>query len=150
MKNTRYTIKKGFSKAPKVRPNLSFTYVNEENLQANMRAFAESIDLEIKTRQQRSFTLNDVQERINDGCVAYLFKEGDKPLGHVWFYQNYMYDVFLGKNGRRNDDEALLKAVIEDYNHPAASSIHVFTEGYNKFENMLFEKKLEGVVGNVN
>jgi len=124
--------------------------VNEENLQANMRAFAESIDLEIKTRQQRSFTLNDVQERINDGCVAYLFKEGDKPLGHVWFYQNYMYDVFLGKNGRRNDDEALLKAVIEDYNHPAASSIHVFTEGYNKFENMLFEKKLEGVVGNVN
>jgi len=150
MKNTRYTIKKDFSKAPKVRPNLSFTYVNEENLQANMRAFAESIDLEIKTRQQRSFTLNDVQERINDGCVAYLFKEGDKPLGHVWFYQNYMYDVFLGKNGRRNDDEALLKAVIEDYNHPAASSIHVFTEGYNKFENMLFEKKLEGVVGNVN
>jgi len=150
MKNTRYTIKKDFSKAPKVRPNLSFTYVNEENLQANMRAFAESIDLEIKTRQQRSFTLNDVQERINDGCVAYLFKEGDKPLGHVWFYQNYIYDVFLGKNGRRNDDEALLKAVIEDYNHPAASSIHVFTEGYNKFENMLFEKKLEGVVGNVN
>lgn len=150
MKDTRYTIKKGFYKAPKLRPNLSFTYVNEKNFQANMTAFAESIDLENKTRQQSSFTLPEVQERVNDGCVAYLFREGGKPLGHVWFYQNYMYDVFLGKNGRRNDDEALLKAVIEDYNHPAASFIHVFTEGYNRFENILFEKKLEGVVGNVN
>jgi hypothetical protein len=150
MKDTRYTIKKGFTKTPKVRPNLSFTYVNEKNFEANMRAFADSVDLENKTRQVHSFTLLEAQERIKDGCVAYLFKEGDKPLGHVWFYQNYMYDVFLGKTGRRNDDEALLRAVIEDYNHPAASSVHVYTEGYNKFENTLYGKKLDGVVGNIN
>ena len=109
-----------------------------------------AIDLENKTRQAHSFTLLQAQERVKDGCVAYLFKEGDKPLGYVWFYQNYMYDVFLGKTGRRNDDEALLKAVIEDYNHPAASSIHVHTEGYNKFENTLFGKKLDGTVGYIN
>lgn len=150
MKNTRYTIKKGFTKAPKVRPNLSFTYVDKDNFEDHIQGFAESIKLERNTRQQLAYDLVEVQARLNDGCVAYLLKEGDKPVGHVWFYQNYMYDVFLGKTGRRNDDEALLKAVIEDYNHPASSSIHVFTESYNKFENALFGKKLEGVVGDVN
>lgn len=150
MKDTRYTIKKGFTKTPKVRPNLSFTFVNDENFEDNMRTLAESIDLENNTRQQHSFSLVEAQERVKDGCIAYVFREGNKPLGHVWFYQNYMYDVFLAKTGRRNDDEALLKAVIEDYNHPASSAIHVFTEGYNKFENTLYGKKLDGVVGNIN
>ena len=64
MKDTRYTIKKGFTKTPKVRPNLSFTYVNEENFEANMRAFADSIDLENKTRQVHSFTLLEAKREL--------------------------------------------------------------------------------------
>lgn len=85
--------------------------------------------------------LTDQIERFNNGNVLYIVYERGQPLGLVWFYQNYICDIFISSRRLRHDSEKILKAVIYSYNHPAAQyAVHAIVPEDEKRTSRFFQK----------
>ena len=103
----------------------------ENTVQASIDAFNEEV------YWTEMWTMDVANERLERGHDLFIGVDTEGPLAHVWFENNYLYNLFV--NPRRPDGyaEQFIKSCL---NYIPYDTISLYTDEWNIRAQKLFEK----------
>ena len=125
------------------REELSILKISKHNFKSNRILIKESIDTfhsEIKWKEM--WDLYECEVRLLQNQILYLLLENIKPIGHVWYEGNYLYNAFVSKQRYNGDSPWFIQETMWDMKeHSNISSIKLYTDSWN-IRAQTFWKKL--------
>ena len=83
------------------------------------------------------FTLEDAYDRLETGHKLYLLRYKDKPLGHLWDKNGYVYNVYVHPSRKKGTAELFFKSYMILSGH---QEINLYTDDWNIKAQKFFEK----------
>lgn len=89
-----YIAEKEVFKVPTFRPNLNVEQVGPDDIHLVQKC----IDLfNSEIQWSGMFNVEEAKHRFQKNNLMFVLKENNNVLGHVWFDNNYLYNMFVSK-----------------------------------------------------
>ena len=104
----------------------------EKKVQASIDSFNSNHDWE------DMWTIEDAKERLNNGHQLFLgVDKDDNPLAHVWFDEDYLYNVYINPEREYGYGEAFIKSCLNSIKH---DTVKLYCDDWNIKAQKFFEK----------
>jgi hypothetical protein len=115
------------------RDELSILKISKDNFKLNRNLIKESIDtFHSEIKWEEMWDLYECEIRLLQNQILYLLLENIKPIGHVWYEGNYLYNAFVSKQRCDGDSPWFIQQTMWDMKeHSNISSIKLYTDSWN-------------------
>ena len=107
----------------------SFKFINE--IQESIQAFNREIEWD------EMWDLKETQKRFTNSEVLFLLRDKKGALGHVWFDEDYLYNMFVSD---RREAGVSVKFILHCFNYIPYKDIRLYCDKWNKKAQKFFEK----------
>lgn len=124
------------------REELSILKISKNNFKLNQNLIKESIDtFHSEIKWEEMWDLYQCEIRLLQNQILYLLLENTKPIGHVWYDGNYLYNAFVSKQRYDGDSPWFIQETMWDIKeHFNISSIKLYTDSWNIRAQKFWEK----------
>lgn len=124
------------------REELSILKISKNNFKLNRNLIKESIDtFHSEIKWEEMWDLYECEIRLLQNQILYLLLENTKPIGHVWYDGNYLYNAFVSKQRYDGDSPWFIQETMWDIKeHFNISSIKLYTDSWNIRAQKFWEK----------
>jgi hypothetical protein len=81
--------------------------------------------------------LNTASLRFKQGDILFLLRDNEGALGHVWFADNYLYNLYINPRREKGTGEKFIKSCLNYVDEPIISC---FCDEWNIKAQKFFEK----------
>jgi hypothetical protein len=115
------------------REELSILKISKNNFKLNRGLIKESIDtFHSEIKWEEMWDLYDCEIRLLQNQILYLLLENIKPIGHVWYEGNYLYNAFVSKQRYNGDSPWFIQETMWDMKENSnITSIKLYTDSWN-------------------
>lgn len=115
------------------REELSILKISKNNFKLNRSLIKESIDtFHSEIKWEEMWDLYECELRLIQNQILYLLLENTKPIGHVWYDGNYLYNAFVSKQRYDGDSPWFIQETMWDMKeHSNLSTIKLYTDSWN-------------------
>lgn len=119
-------------------PKVGLIKVDDSNSFENFDNIKEAIDLFKSTLDwEDMWNLHTASIRFSQGDILYLLRDNEGALGHVWFANNYLYNLFVHPRRRQGLSEEFVKACLNNIEEP---TVACYCDKWNIRAQKFFEK----------
>jgi hypothetical protein len=81
--------------------------------------------------------IKETKNRFNSNQVLFLLRDETGALGHVWFDEDYLYNMFVSD---RREAGVSVKFILHCFNYIPYKDIRLYCDKWNKKAQKFFEK----------
>ena len=119
-------------------PSIPIIKVDSTNFKNFTKEVQESIDCFLSELEwDEMWTLDNSQDRIDNGMILFLLRDTKGALGHTWFNGNQWFNWYVHK---RREQGISLKFILSCWNQIEHSRIICWAEPWNVAPQKGFEK----------
>lgn len=124
------------------RDELSIIKISNKNFESKNNLIQKSIDtFHSEIKWDEMWDLYECEIRLNQNQILYLLLEDDKPIGHVWYDGNYLYNAFVSQKRYDGDSPWFIQETMWDMKNTVnIKSIQLYTDDWNIRAQKFWEK----------
>lgn len=126
---------RGFKQVSRILYVQSYTITSDilgKKVQASIDSFNSNHDW------KDMWTIEDAKERLNKGHQLFLgVDREDKPLAHVWFDKDLLYNAYVNPNREKGYSEKFIKSCLNSIKY---DKVKLYCDDWNIKAQIFFEK----------
>jgi hypothetical protein len=115
------------------RNSLSYIRITNKEYKSHKDLINQTINtFNSQIKWEDMWDIYDAEVRLNQKQILYLLLDSNKPIGHVWYEGNYLYNAFVSKQRCDGDSPWFIQQTMWDMKeHSNISSIKLYTDSWN-------------------
>lgn len=112
--------------------------VDDSNSSKYITEIKQSIDLfNSNIEWEDMWDLEQAGKRFSQGSILFLLRDNKGALGHVWFENDYLYNLFVSPTAIKGESQRFIEYCISEIKE---ETIHCYCDSWNIRAQKFFER----------